>query len=44
VSQAIPAIVERAAALADDALSNFAPGIALASSRHETQYSRIFRS
>jgi len=40
----IPALVERAASLADDELSNFAPGLALASSRHETQYSRIFRS
>jgi urease accessory protein len=28
----------------DDALSNFAPGLALASCRHETQYSRLFRS
>jgi urease accessory protein UreF len=28
----------------DDDLANFAPGLALASSRHETQYSRIFRS
>ncbi|MEF8719619.1 MAG: urease accessory UreF family protein [Candidatus Accumulibacter necessarius] len=26
------------------AWSNFAPGLALASSRHETQYSRLFRS
>lgn len=26
------------------ALSNFAPGLALASCRHETQYSRLFRS
>jgi len=44
VSQAIPAIVERAASMSDDELSNFAPGLAMASSRHETQYSRIFRS
>jgi urease accessory protein len=40
----IPALVERALAASDDALANFAPGLALASSRHETQYSRIFRS
>ena len=40
----IPALVDQAASLADDELSNFAPGLALASSRHETQYSRIFRS
>ena len=40
----IPQIVERALALPDDALGNFAPGLAMASSRHETQYSRLFRS
>jgi urease accessory protein len=40
----IPALVERAAALGDDELCNFAPGLALACARHETQYSRIFRS
>jgi urease accessory protein len=30
--------------LADDALGNFSPGLALLSARHETQYSRLFRS
>jgi urease accessory protein len=42
---------ERIAPLADAALviddrdlANFAPGLALASARHETQYSRLFRS
>ena len=40
----IPVLVERALAMEDDDLANFAPGLALASSRHETQYSRIFRS
>ena len=30
--------------LADDDLSTFAPGLALASARHETQYTRLFRS
>jgi urease accessory protein len=40
----VPEVVERAAAMADDELANFAPGLALLSSRHETQYSRIFRS
>jgi urease accessory protein len=35
---------QRAMQLGDDELSNFAPGLAIASSRHETQYSRIFRS
>ncbi len=40
----IPAVVATAMALADDELSTFAPGIALASARHETQYTRLFRS
>lgn len=40
----IPSIVDRAYALGDDELSNFAAGLAIAASRHETQYSRIFRS
>jgi urease accessory protein len=40
----VAVVVERAAATADDELANFAPGLALASARHETQYSRIFRS
>ena len=44
LAQAIPGIVERAAMASDDELSNFASGLALAASRHETQYSRIFRS
>ncbi|TXH19847.1 MAG: urease accessory protein UreF [Gammaproteobacteria bacterium] len=40
----LPALVERSLALPESAWSNFAPGLALASSRHETQYARIFRS
>ena len=44
LAQRIPAAVESAAAMGDDDLSNLAPGLALASARHETQYSRIFRS
>jgi urease accessory protein len=44
IAARIPGAVERAASLGDDELFNFAPGFALASSRHETQYSRIFRS
>jgi urease accessory protein len=40
----LPYIAQRAAELGDDELSNFVPGLALLSSRHETQYSRIFRS
>ena len=40
----IPAIVERALQLDEDNTSNFAPGFAIACARHETQYSRLFRS
>ena len=28
----------------DEDVGNFAPGLAMLSSRHETQYSRLFRS
>ena len=40
----LPALVQDAARLQDDELSSFAPGLAIASSLHETQYSRLFRS
>ena len=40
----LPAIAQHAMQLADDELTNFSPGLAIASSRHETQYSRLFRS
>lgn len=40
----VPAAVERASTIEDDAVSAFAPGLALACARHETQYSRLFRS
>lgn len=40
----LPALAAAAAALPLDGLSNFAPGLALAGSLHETQYSRLFRS
>lgn len=40
----LPAITAHALEAGDDALSNFAPGLAIASSRHETQYTRLFRS
>jgi urease accessory protein len=40
----IPAAVQRARAVADDDLANFSPGLALLSARHETQYTRLFRS
>jgi urease accessory protein len=37
-------IAGRAAALGDEELGSFTPGLATLSSRHETQYSRLFRS
>ncbi|MEZ5728074.1 MAG: urease accessory UreF family protein [Burkholderiaceae bacterium] len=37
-------VIEGCEAMAPEAWSNFAPGFALASSWHETQYSRLFRS
>jgi urease accessory protein len=40
----VPDVVVAARAVADDDLTNFAPGLAIASSRHETQYTRLFRS
>ena len=40
----IPDVVAAAIALPDDEISTFTPGIALASARHETQYTRLFRS
>ncbi|HET6783998.1 MAG TPA: urease accessory UreF family protein [Pseudoxanthomonas sp.] len=40
----LPAVVGRAAVLKPDDWSNFLPGLALATARHETQYSRLFRS
>jgi urease accessory protein len=43
-SRAIPRAVDAALALPDDELGASAPGLALASSWHETQYSRLFRS
>lgn len=40
----IPGVVRRAQSTGDDEVTSFAPGLALASARHETQYSRLFRS
>lgn len=44
IGERIPAVVERALELDEDEFSNFAPGFAIACARHETQYSRLFRS
>ena len=40
----LPEQINRALLLADDEIGSSAFGLALASSRHETQYSRLFRS
>ena len=40
----IPAAVERALRCADDERQAFTPMLAVHSARHETQYSRLFRS
>ena len=40
----LPEIADQACALTDDELCNYAPGFAILCSRHETQYSRLFRS
>lgn len=44
LGERIPAIVAMAMTIDDADLSTFAPGLCLASARHETQYSRLFRS
>jgi urease accessory protein len=40
----IPAAVDKALALTDDERQAFSPMLAILSARHETQYSRLFRS
>ena len=40
----IPDVVDSAIAVRDDDIGSFAPGFAILSSKHETQYSRLFRS
>jgi urease accessory protein len=44
LGQRLSPSAQRAASLEDDDLGSFAPGLALLSSWHETQYSRLFRS
>ena len=41
---ALPGIVESALTCRDDEIGRGAPGLAIASSGHETQYSKLFRS
>ena len=40
----MPPLVQQALATADDDMPSFAPMLGIASARHETQYSRLFRS
>jgi urease accessory protein len=40
----LPSMTEKAKSMRDEDLGNFAPGLAMLSSTHETQYSRLFRS
>jgi urease accessory protein len=40
----IEELVKKAMQMTDEDLGNFMPGLALLSARHETQYSRLFRS
>ncbi|MGE8468872.1 urease accessory protein UreF [Pseudomonas putida] len=44
LGQALPAVLDHALALGDDQLGGGLPLLAIASSRHETQYTRLFRS
>ena len=44
LGQKIPAVAARALLLPEDEWSNFAPVYSICSARHETQYSRLFRS
>jgi urease accessory protein len=44
LGDSLPKVVDTALAIDDDDIGSFAPGLALASSRHESQYSRLFRS
>jgi urease accessory protein len=44
LAQDLPAAVDAALALDDDARQAFAPMLAIRSAQHETQYSRLFRS
>jgi urease accessory protein len=44
LARELPAVVDAALAIGDEARQAFTPGLAIASSRHETQYSRLFRS
>lgn len=40
----LPSLAKKAMQMQDDEMGNFAPGLAMQSAQHETQYSRLFRS
>ena len=40
----MPALIEHALTMGDDDMQSFSPMLGIASARHETQYSRLFRS
>jgi urease accessory protein len=44
IGEAIARLAERAVSCGEHLRSNFAPGLAILCSQHETQYSRLFRS
>jgi urease accessory protein len=44
LGERIAGLVDLASALGDEELASFAPGFAIACARHETQYSRLYRS
>jgi urease accessory protein len=44
IGECLPDFVAQAMRLEEVAMSNFVPGLSLAGCRHETQYSRLFRS
>ena len=44
IGETIARLAERAVSCDEDLRSNFAPGLAILCSQHETQYSRLFRS
>ena len=44
LGERIEELVKKAMQMKDDEIGNYAPGLALLSAKHETQYSRLFRS
>jgi urease accessory protein len=44
LAEKIPSSVEKALSLKDFDINSSTPALAIASSRHETQYTRLFRS